>query len=537
MHLDDSPQAFPLAAAVLASNIPPFAHGEIIDLYLGESLETSVRNILKPGPDVVGFSVYLWNVKKILLLAEALLSLQPGLRIIAGGPEVTADYRIFQKTGLFDALFTGEGEVNLTAYLEIVQKGENPPDIFTQTTPLNLPEIHSPFLSRIINPSVYSGILWELSRGCIFNCSFCFESRGIKRVRSFPLQRVERELQLFAESGVPQVFVLDPTFNLDREKAKTVLRLIKQTAPGIHFTFEIRSEFLDRETAELFSDITCSIQIGLQSADNRVLKNVNRSFERDDFYTKILMLHEEGAVYGFDLIYGLPGDTYEGFCKSIDYALSLRPNHLDIFPLAVLKGTDLYDQAKKFNLNWREEEPYTVHSTPDFSTDDMEKARKLAEACTIFYNKGEAVPWFYLVVDLLQTKPSVFLEAFARFLQNNTASAQFGTDSFSLLETAELQIKFIEKLCTGYGKIRESKAAADIIHWMSGTSYLMQSGEKDSLSVVFNFNIEQLLENIELGVDNLEELSFFANEGPFKTKLVRTDEEVVPVIIEPQADL
>lgn len=532
MHLDDSPQAFPLAAAVLASNIPPFAQGEIIDLYLGESLETSVRKILMPGPDVVGFSVYLWNVKKVLVLAEALHSLQPGLRITAGGPEVTADYRIFQKTGLFDALFTGEGEVNLTAYLEIVQKGENPPDIFTQTTPLYLPDIHSPFLSRTINPSVYDGILWELSRGCIFNCSFCFESRGIKRVRSFPLQRAEKELQLFAESGVPQVFVLDPTFNLNREKAKTVLRLIKQTAPGIHFTFEIRSEFLDRETAELFSDITCSIQIGLQSADNRVLNNVNRSFNRDDFYTKILMLHEEGAVYGFDLIYGLPGDTYEGFCKSMDYALSLRPNHLDIFPLAVLKGTALYEQAEHFNLNWREEEPYTLRCTPDFSVDDMEKARKLAEACTIFYNRGEAVPWFYLVVDLLQTEPSVILEAFARFLQNDTASVQSGTASFSLLETAELQIKFIEELFDGYGKIRESKAAADIIHWMSGTSYLMQNREIDSLTLKFNFNIAQLLDAIEQGVDTLEELSFFTDEGPFTIKLVRAQEEVYPLIIE-----
>ncbi len=525
VHLDNSPQAFPLAAAVLASNIPSFAQGEIMDLYLGQSVKTSTGKILESDPDVVGFSVYLWNIKKVLALAEELLSLQPDLRIIAGGPEVTADYRIFQKTGFFDTLFTGEGEVNLSAYLEMLKKGEDPPDLFTQTSPLNVSASISPFLAKTINPSAYDGILWELSRGCIFNCSFCFESRGIKKVRSFPLERIERELKLFTEVGVPQVFVLDPTFNLDRERAKTVLRLIKQTAPGIHFTFEIRSEFLDRETAELFSHISCSIQIGLQSADNRVLKNVSRSFDRDDFHDKILMLHEEGAVYGFDLIYGLPTDTYEGFCRSLDYALSLRPNHLDIFPLAVLKGTDLYDQAENFKLNWRKEEPYTVHSTPDFPAEAMEKARKLAEACDIFYNRGEAVPWFYMVLELLEIKPSVFLEAFAGFLHSNTPSG--------LLETAELQIKFIGELFAEYGRERESKAAADIIHWMSGTSHLIRNGEIDSLFMKFNFNIKQLLDTIEMGIDNLEELSFFADEGPFTVKLVKSHGEVFPLIIEP----
>ena len=254
--------------------------------------------------------------------------------------------------------------------------------------------------------------------------------------------------------------------------------------------------------------------------------------DRDDFYNKILMLHEEGAVYGFDLIYGLPGDTYSGFCKSLDFALSLRPNHLDIFPLAVLKGTELYEEAEDFHLNWNREKPYTVYDTPDFSAGDMEKARRLAEACNIFYNKGEAVPWFYLIPDALETSPSQLLEEFADFLKENNSALPEGTGKADLPAIVELQTGFVSNIFRKEGREREGKAAVDIIRWMSGISYLLGREDLESLTVDFSFNINQLVENIEMGIDSLDELASFTEMTPCRGKLEKTEKEVVLRIIE-----
>ena len=75
----------------------------------------------------------------------------------------------------------------------------------------------------------------------------------------------------------------------------------------------MRSEFIDAEMARLFARLNCSLQIGLQSADPRVHKEVRRIFSPSDFMAKVALLNEAGAIFGFDLIYGLPGDTLRGF--------------------------------------------------------------------------------------------------------------------------------------------------------------------------------------------------------------------------------
>ena len=42
-----------------------------------------------------------------------------------------------------------------------------------------------------------------------------------------------------------------------------------------------------------------------------------------------------------DLIFGLPEDSYAGFRESIDTVLKFSPNHIHIFPLAIMPGGSL----------------------------------------------------------------------------------------------------------------------------------------------------------------------------------------------------
>jgi hypothetical protein len=122
-------------------------------------------------------------------------------------------------------------------------------------------------------------------------------------------------------------------------------------------------------------------------------------------------------VFGFDLMYGLPDDTLPGFCDSLDFALGLYPNHLDIFPLAVLPGTALAARAEAIDLKHLQVPPYTLIASPTFNTDDMLKAQKLAGACDIFYTRGRAVAWFNGVLDPLGLRPFEFLRRFGEWLQ------------------------------------------------------------------------------------------------------------------------
>ena len=482
IHPRRSPQSVPLANAFLQSYLTVAAphcpaETERIDFFLGDVTATCLAGIVKLQPAAVAFSLYVWNRAQCRELAEELHRTMPGVTVFAGGPEATADPEGILTAGGFDFLICGEGEAPFAEVCRRLAEGGDVAGLpgvatlqeggvsLTPATPLTtLDQIPSPWLNGILDARQYPGILWQLSRGCGFTCDFCFDSRGIHGVRRFSAERIDAELRHFAANGVSQVFVLDSTFNQDPQRAKQILRSIGKIAPQIHFHFEVRSEFIDREMAELFAAITCSLQIGLQSADPVVLKQVGRTFRRDDFVRRTMLLNETGAVFGFDLMYGLPGDTLAGFRASLDFALGLYPNHLDIFPLAVLPGTALAARSAGIGLLHIPAPPYTLTCSPTFSAADMQAAGKLAAACDIFYTRGRAVAWFNGVLDPLGLRPADFLQQFGSWLESEPGGASEESD-LDDIQVWQLQRAFLATLFTPKRLKRYLPAVLDLVDY------------------------------------------------------------------------
>lgn len=465
-------------------------------------------------PDFVCFSVYVWNRVILEKTCLELKKLLPDCVCISGGPEVTANPLSFHS---FDYMIAGQGEramVELLNHLaeekpqitqitqisgngkteaftersrssgfafgvQGVYRRENPPPVghveIIRACPLPPDLTASPYLDGTLDVSKYGGALWELARGCPFKCSYCYESKGEKKIAYFPMERLEKEIELFAKKNISQVFVLDPTYNASKERAIKMLKIIEKKAPGMFFYFEARAEFIDRELARAFARIPCCLQIGLQSANPEVLKNVHRTLDKKKFEKNIGFLNEEGVTFGFDLIYGLPGDNFAGFCQSIDFALGLYPNNLELFCLSVLPGTDLHDSAKGFGLEWESEPPYHVLRTPQFGEKDLAKAEKLALATNLFYTKGRAVAWFNSILYVLHEKPSEFLKGFTNYIESGFLSSEQKTKFASTgsirdwsaeknsTQIEELQLAFIQKKFREKHKDRFLPAAEDLI--------------------------------------------------------------------------
>lgn len=478
IHPAPSPQSVPLANAFLTSYAASSSvHIKLIDIYLHDDLNLGIQRICAESPDAIGFSCYVWNADMCCTIAAQLNKLTPSTLLFCGGPEVTASPRTFIINTCFDCAIVGEGEVPFASLCHAltnqvdIKKLQIPgllfagSDDFLPVQPIeNLDTIPSPYLTGVIDTHTTSGLLWQLSRGCTFACTFCYDARGAHGVRHFSLSRLEAELQHFAATQVAQVFVLDSTFNSNKRRAKILLKMIRDIAPEIHFHFEVRSEFLDKEMARLFAEISCSLQIGLQSADPKALAKVGRTFNKNDFTIKISLLNDCGAVFGFDLIYGLPGDSLAGFTRSLDYALSLYPNHLDIFPLAVLPGTQLADQAAEFGLVWNVLPPYIVQSSTTFSQSDMISAAKLATACDIFYTRGKSVAWFNALATLLRLSPSGLLSSFAQWLSmhhEKTVSEQDVSDE----DVLGMQVAFITHLLSTPRHKKYTRLVLDVVRY------------------------------------------------------------------------
>jgi len=487
-HIIDSPQAIPLAAAILKTYQPYKKEVEVIlkDFYSNGSPVEAAETILQCNPDSIGFSMYIWNRDFLVKTAEIIKSKNKNITIFAGGAEITASALSLMHNSNFDFLVRGEGELSFAILLKyLLGKNNSTPDKLLQMSYLDdLELIPSPFLNSNLDPEEWEGLLWELSRGCPYNCSFCSESRGVKGVRYYSEERIRKELILFEQKKVNQVFVLDPTFNINKTRALGIIKLIKENAPNIHFTFEIRAELLDEELAEAFSELHCSLQIGLQSSQVEVLKNVNRRLNPNQFSEKIGLLNKYGVVFGLDLIYGLPGDTISGFMKSLDYALSQIPNHLDIFRLSIFPGTELYERAKSFELKFKDRVPYSVIESPGYSSDDLDESEEIAHAVDLFYNKGKSAPWLLSVVDVLGIDPSEFFIKFRYFLINNSTE----------LNTFKLQYKFLEHIFKQTNKTNYLSVALDLcrFHYLySGALYdvinldIYQKKETNAINTIF----------------------------------------------------
>ncbi|MFZ1377739.1 MAG: B12-binding domain-containing radical SAM protein [Geothrix sp.] len=527
IHIEPSPRSLPLGPAMLASVLQG-AFGasietRVVDAFVAEQTSVCAARILAGDPDLVGFSMYVWNRSQTLAIAAHLKTVRPDLILFAGGAEATADVAGVLADPAVDFVLPGEGEAIIVEAMRRLLQGDSPQAVAEWAKPMpvqDLTDLPSPYLDGTLRPEEYGGALWELSRGCPFTCDFCFEARGTAGTRRIPLARVEAELDLFEARGIREVFVLDPTFNYHKVQAKQVLRLIAAKAPGTHFFFEVRSEFLDEGMAELFAAIHCTLQIGLQSAHDDVLRNISRSFDSDDFEAKILLLHQAGVPYGFDLIYGLPGDTLEGFRESVDFAMGLVPNHLDIFRLSVLPGTRLAETAAGLHLRHEAINPYRVLSSPSFSVADMDLAGRIARGCDILYNQGRAVPWFGMLLEPLELRPAEVFEAFAAWLEPHTEGAPI-----------ESMRGFFRSLFEARDNRLLGELAADVIACFGHSDRVMEGSEADGSAVagpiLFHHDPRRLMTEIEAGTTRLEELAFGVPPSPCEVEFSRTEGELV----------
>jgi len=460
LHVRRSTQAVPLAAGCLAAALPTDLRksSALIDSFPEQTDQQILSAILASEPDVIIFPVYVWNRQRIISLVRQLFQVNNQLYLIAGGPEATGDPTGLASAAPWSALVHGEGETALAGLLAALAGGLPDQPLPGVTLMLegkslsgaglcshDLNSALSPWLSGVLKPKPSGGVLWEVARGCAFSCDYCFEARGQAGVRHIDRQRLEKELELFTRSGISQVWILDSTFNYPPERGIALLELLLERAPHFHYHLEAKADFIDRHTARLLGELNCSVQLGLQSIHEQVLKAIHRPLDLEILAEKIHLLEAEGVVYGFDLIYGLPQDSYAGFKDSLDTVLSFSPNHVHIFPLAVLPGTRLAQQRDRYRIKAQREPPYELISSASWSVEDMESCRRLAATVDLFYNTGRAVAFFPIILQALQIQPSALFEDFFAW-----ALQQQGVDSEKLLLPCYWTANDIYQMLQGY---------------------------------------------------------------------------------------
>jgi radical SAM superfamily enzyme YgiQ (UPF0313 family) len=351
------------------------------DLALAEALAAR-------EPWMVGFTCYLWNVERTLWVARELKRRCPRVKVVLGGPEITADNEWVLDSADYDFAAIGEGEQTFAAILLGLLGGEEVPPVpipglyvppaggprfsparapaFRKPLP-DIDRLGSPYLAGILDAADERMLLLETTRGCVFNCKFCYYPKSYDTQYYLSREAVCASLAHAHRNGVEEVFLLDPTLNQRKDFANFV-RTLGEGNPGRRFKYfgELRAEGITPEIAGLLRDAGFEeVEVGLQSIERDAMDLMARKNNLKAFEKGVRALMSAGIKVTVDLIVGLPGDTEESVRRGLRY---LRDGGLysraQVFNLAVLPGTAFRHEAAELGLVYQPRPPYYVLRTP-----------------------------------------------------------------------------------------------------------------------------------------------------------------------------
>lgn len=100
-----------------------------------------------------------------------------------------------------------------------------------------------------------------------------------------------------------------------------------------------------------------TVELGVQSMDDEVLKASNRGHTAEDAVRASAALKEAGFELILQMMTGLPGDTPKKSIMTARKFAAMRPDGVRIYPTVIIKDTELFDK-------WRRGE-YAEHSIDD----------------------------------------------------------------------------------------------------------------------------------------------------------------------------
>lgn len=160
--------------------------------------------------------------------------------------------------------------------------------------------------------------------GCNNFCSYCIVPYVRGRERSRLPEDVLAETKRLAEDGVKEVMLLGQNVNSYAYNFPELLQKVSEI-PGIEHVRFMTSHPKDLsdaliETIKNNNKISRHIHLPLQSGSSRILKEMNRHYNKEDYLALAEKIRKEipDASITTDIIVGFPGETEEDFLDTLD---------------------------------------------------------------------------------------------------------------------------------------------------------------------------------------------------------------------------
>lgn len=382
--------------------------------------------------DLVGITVFspvYFEVKKIY---NRIREAHKNTKIVLGGPYVTTiREEIFNETPADYAIY-GEGEIGfseLISHLKGDKKLEEINGLMYKHEnghiQVNAERKKIKDLDTLPQPAYdlfpmkrYPLHRMVSSRGCPYACAWCNSSSIWDHTnRWVSPEKIISEIEYLIENYGKKIFIFgDNSFNADLKRVDKFCDLLIEKDLQILWAISLRADIINEEIAKKMRTAGCyNVSIGIESANNDILRHIGKSCTIEDIEKGIKILKEAGIEVMSQYVIGSPHDTLETVKESIEFAKRSGCDYTNFYAILPYKGTKQWDYIKDHGTlfynnihDFHSIEPRIVFETPEFPYEDRLEAIRLVKK-EGFYSNQDKKSWMFDVAKETSRKIQAFL--------------------------------------------------------------------------------------------------------------------------------
>lgn len=360
-------------------------------------------------------------VKDGALCSAKVRAAHPNIKIVAGGWFASVRPDLFLRTGIYDGVMRGQGEIAFRELVEATASGEpwddikslalwrdgevieNPKqpvadwkdlpdaawhllDVEPYRARQMQPDSHSHVLRMPMPPALgnrqpYFGITFFSSFGCPEPCKFCCSPFVTnRRWKAMPADRMLDQLQMLKERWDYDVVRFhDANFGVAEKRVKEFAQGLIDRELGIWWNSFIETHSIlhyKPETLDLMAASGMHLaEIGAETGTDEFMKEqIGKPIKGDDNVQATYEMERRGIENSVTYIIGYPKETPDNMLATLDQARRAQAaapkSSVTVWPYRPIPGTEMWDQAIELGFeapdeleHWGSLGEYHLHET------------------------------------------------------------------------------------------------------------------------------------------------------------------------------
>lgn len=212
--------------------------------------------------------------------------------------------------------------------------------------------------------------------GCPNNCVFCNQKKISGQIKSITAEDVKSTIEYYLNNFKEKNLKIEVAFfggsftGIETEKQEELLQaayeFIKEKKVD-SIRISTRPDYINKEILKRLKKYKVkTIELGVQTTNNFILEKTKRNHTYEDVKKASKLIRRYGFTLGHQMMIGLPESTKNDEMQTVSDLVKLKPKIVRIYPVLVIKGTELEELTEK-----GEYQPLTVEQAVERSKDAL----------------------------------------------------------------------------------------------------------------------------------------------------------------------